>query len=154
MSKFDDLIQQARDAGVDESWLEQLQDASPLRKDNRELEEKLGKAIEREGKYRGAALRGQFNRLGIKIKPDALNIPGELDATDDDAVQAWAVDMGLAEPPPPTVPPTEVDAHRKIDEATRGTTPPTPPDARDEILSSTNEEEFWAKARAAGMVSD
>lgn len=157
-STFDDLMQEARDAGVDDAWLERVQAAtaaSPLRKERDELKAALQEATEKATKFGAAALNAQFAALGIKVKPDALRLPDDLDPLDTEKVREWAVGMGLADPPPPAVPPEEQAAHQRLAEAAAagGVAPPATA-ARDEIMSATSADEFWAKARAAGQVID
>lgn len=153
-NKFEDLLQEAEDAGVDPDWLERLRAASegsPLRKEKKELETQLQGAIDDRNKFRSFALQSQFKELGVTVKPDVLNIPTDLDPLDSDGVREWAVSMGLAEPPPPATPPEEQDAHQRLVDAAAGGQTPQARTARDEILSANSKEEFYAKARAAGL---
>lgn len=154
-STFDDLLQEARDAGVDADWLDRFEKASsgsPLRQEKKQLEAELQQRTDEAQRYRTFALTGQFEKLGVKVKPDALNIPGDLDPLDDEKVREWAVGMGLAEPPPPPTPPEVQDAHQRLVDTTTGGGTPVTQDARAEVLQATTREEFLAKGGAAGLV--
>lgn len=155
MSTFDDLLQEARDAGVDPDWLERFEKASagsPLRQEKKQLETQLQEITSQAQRYRTAALGSQFQQLGIKVKPDALNIPTDLDPLDNEAVQTWAVGMGLADPPPPPVPTEDQQGHQALVDASAGATGTPRHDARASALEAQTEEEFWARARAGGFV--
>lgn len=154
-NKFEDLLEEALDAGVDPEWVERVRaasDGSPLRQEKKQLEQQLKEATENATRYRTAALSGVFSQLGVKVKPDALNIPPDLDPLDAEKVREWAEGMGLAEPAPPATPPEEQDAHQRLVDAAAGGATPQAQTARDEVLSATTKEEFLAKARAAGFV--
>lgn len=151
---FETLMQEARDAGVDPQWIERVEQASagsPLRKEKDQLAEQLKSATEQANRYRGAALNTQFTNLGIKVKPDALKIPDDLDPLDDEGVRNWAVGMGLAEPAPPAVPTDEQQAHRQLVDASAGAAGTPRHDARQSVLDADTPEEFWARSRAAGF---
>jgi len=156
---FDDLMAEAADAGVDSEWIDKVKKASagsPLRQEL-ESERAARKALEENAaKYRDAALNSQFAQLGIKVKPDALKVPEDLDPLDGDKVRDWAVTMGLAEAPQ-AVTPQEQAAHERIANASAGADAGSPSSARDEVLQAATPEEFFAKAqayeRARGAVS-
>lgn len=154
MSSFDDLLQEARDAGVDSDWLERFEKASagsPLRQEKKALQDQLEQATTQAQRYRSFALTGQFEKLGVKVKPDALNIPTDLDPLDDEKVRDWAVGMGLAEPPPPSVSAQDQQGHQALVDASAGATGTPRFDARQSVLEAQTEEEFWARARAGGF---
>lgn len=150
---FEDLMNEAADAGVDADWIDRVKKASsgsPLRKELEDERQARIQAAENAAKYRDAALNSQFAQLGIKVKPDALKVPEDLDPLDGDKVRDWAVGMGLSEAPQ-AVTPQEQAAHERIANASDGASPTTPSTARDEILQAANAEEFFAKAKAAGV---
>ena len=157
MSAFDELMDEARDAGVDPDWIERVTKASagsPLRKERDEAKAALEQAITEANRYRTATLNSQFKELGIKAKPDALNIPADLDPLDTEKVRGWAVEMGLADPPPPPTPADEQREHQMMAAASSGAIPPAAHDARAQILAAETEDEFWARAMAAGQARE
>lgn len=161
MSAFDDLLDEARQAGVQEDWITRVKaasDGSPLRKERDEWKQKAETHAEKAARYEKAAI-GQFLAgNGFKGKPDALNIPADLDPLDQTALTTWAVDMGLIEPPAPSTEDQQtqanLEAHGRVDAASAGTGTPGPKDeARQKALSAATEAEFWAAAKEAGFVS-
>lgn len=155
MPKFEDLIAEAREAGVDADWIANLEaayDASPLRKELKETKETLQAAIDRANRLEQSALSGTFKELGIKAKPTAFNLPQDLDKTDVEAVKAWAVDQGLIDPPPPPASDGDLAAMERIAQA--GTGSVGAPDAAAALLDpNLSEDEFWQRAEASGLAS-
>lgn len=157
MPKFEDLIAEMEEAGVDPAFIERTREtfeASPLRKELREAKDAAQAAIDRATKAESVALTGTFKELGITAKPTAFALPENLDRTDRDAVQAWAVEQGLIEPPAPAVPGEQLDAMDRIAAASTGAgAVSADPTAR--VLSASSAEEFWAEAEAVpGLVAN
>ena len=123
-NRFDALLEEMENEGVlDPDWIERLREASagsPLRKE-RDAAETKARQLEEENRALKSKLGNQvFTEVGIKVKPDLLNLPEDLDITDTEAVRAWAVDQGLAERRP-DVDPDEMDEHTTINNASGGT---------------------------------
>lgn len=162
MSAFDDLLEEARLAGVQDDWLDRLRkasDGSPLRQENKTLKEQYEQATQEVQRYRKATI-GQFLAAqGFQGKPDALNIPADIDPLDQQKVQEWAVDMGLIAPPPPSTEEeqrqAELQAHERVDNAAAGAQPiPAGQNAaREKALSAATPAEFWRLAAEAGAVN-
>lgn len=94
---FDDWLADLAERGLDPEDVEtgrQLMAASPIRKERDEWKTKAES-------FRAAALRSTFKDVGIKLSPDVLRIPDDLDP-DVDKVREWAVKGGLIEAPAPT----------------------------------------------------
>lgn len=143
-NSFEDLLAEAEEVGVDPDLIERLRAASaasPLRAEKKQAEERAAAALERAIKAENAALTSTFEKLGIKAKPSAFNLPEDLDRTDFDAVQGWAVEQGLAEPPKADVPVEHLDAEDRIHAATAGAG--GAPSVIDRALATDNEDEFW-----------
>lgn len=70
-----------------------------------------------------------------------------------DSIRATAQDLGFVAPPAPEVPDEEVAAHQRIAAASSGAGAATP-DPLAGVLDAANEQEFWAKAEAAGIVGN
>lgn len=155
-AKFEDLIAEMEEAGVDPAFIDRAKeafDASPLRKELKDAKAAEAAAIERASKAENGVLGGHFEALGIKAKPTAFNLPADLDRTDRDAVQAWAVDQGLIEPPQPKVQDQTLDAMDRINDASNGAGQSALTDQAMAALQAGNEAEFWAQADAAGLTT-
>lgn len=159
MSAFDDLLNEARDAGVQESWIERIKaasDGSPLRQENKTLKDENSVLKGENGKYRQGALGSTLNTLGFQGNPEALRVPDDLDPFDRKAVTEWAVGMQLVPQPEPSAEErqqaAELAAHDRIAAATTGATNQTPDDARRaEVLAAKTPEEFERLARLNGF---
>jgi len=145
---FDDLLQELADAGVQDDYIERLRAASagsPLRKERDEARQQAEQALADANRFKTAALRSVFKDIGVAVKPDALNIPPDLDPLDADKVREWAVGMGLAEPPPPATPDEELAAHQRVADASGGSGTPAPnPDLASRIKAAKSPEEVMA----------
>lgn len=108
----DQALQLLRDAEVDPDILEAL-DASALRGELREAREQAKTAGERASKLRTSALRGQFEKHGVKLNPKALSIPDDLDEDDADAIKNWLVEAGALEAEP-AVPAEVFEAQERV----------------------------------------
>lgn len=152
MPKFEELLAELEERGMDAEDVGRLKEAfeaTPLRQELKQTKAEAQAAMERATKAEQAALRSSFEKLGIKAKPEALAIPDTVDRLDHDAVQAWAVEVGLAEPSKPDVPAEELDALDRIAESGVGASGAVTPS--DRLLSAPSEEEFWAEAERAGV---
>lgn len=151
--KYEEILQELEDAGVSSNHIAELQrfNGSALRQERDQAKKDAEDAVTQAQRYRSFALTGQFEKLGVKVKPDALNIPTDLDPLDDEKVRDWAVGMGLAEPPPPAVPAEDQQGHQALVDASAGATGTPRHDARQSVLEAGSEEEFWARARAGGF---
>lgn len=153
-NNFDDLLEEAAEAGVDPDLIDRFRaasEASPLRKELRETKAQVEAAIERAQKAEQVALATQFKELGIKAKPTAFKLPDDLDVTDSTALQTWAVDQGLIDPPAPKVPDEDLDTLDRIANASNGASGTVDP--ADAVINAPSEEEFWRQAEQAGVTS-
>lgn len=153
-NNFEDLLEEAAEAGVDPELIDRFRaasEASPLRKEVRDLRTQLESTIERAQKAEQAALSTHFKELGIKAKPSAFKLPDDLDVTDSEALQTWAVDQGLIDPPAPKVPGEHLDALDRIANASNGATGQVDP--ADAVIAADSAEEFWHQAEQAGLTS-
>lgn len=125
---FDVLVDELADAGLDESYIDRLKkwSGSPLRKERNEALQKVTALEERLAKAEAKTLESTFSNLGITVKPSALRLPDDLDVLDEDKVREWAVEQGLAEPPPPDTPEEEAEAHERVVAAGAGAAGTTP----------------------------
>lgn len=102
---FEDLLTEMADAGVVPEFIERLRQAtagSPLRKEIADLTKERDDLLGTVGRYRNDSLKAKFETFGIKVSPDALRVPDDLDPLDAKKVEEWAVGMGLMEPLPPS----------------------------------------------------
>lgn len=156
------LKRDMQDAGITDDFISRVEAAnaaSPLRKELGEWKQKAETHAEKAARYERATI-GQFLASnGFKGKPDALNIPSDLDPLDQTALQSWAVDMGLIDPPEPSDEDrqrqAEQEAHARVDGASAGTTTAGPRDeARQKALAAQTEDQFWAAAQEAGLATN
>jgi hypothetical protein len=96
--KPDEALQLLRDAEVDPEVITALE-GSTLRKEITDLTKERDGLLLQVGKHRDSTLAAKFEALGIKVKPDALKIPDDLDPLDHTKVTEWAVGMGLIDQP-------------------------------------------------------
>lgn len=151
---FEELLDEAADAGVDPDLIDRFRaasEASPLRKEVKELRTQVEQATARAQKAESAALSQHFKELGIKAKPSAFKLPDDLDVTDTEALQTWAVDQGLIDPPEPKVSAEHLDALDRVAEASAGSTGRVDP--TDAVIAAENPEEFWQQAEQAGLTA-
>ena len=159
MSAFDDLLQEARDAGVQESWIERIKAASagsPLRKELDDWKSKAETLASENGKYRQSALGTTLHTLGFTGNPEALRVPDDLDPFDKSKVTEWAVGMQLVPQPEPSPEDqqraADLAAHARMAGAATGAGQQTPEDAkRAEVLAAKTPEEFERLARLNGF---
>lgn len=154
--KFEDLIAEMEDGGVDPTFIERAKEAfaaSPLRQELREAKAEAAAAIERAAKAETGVLGGHFEALGIKAKPTAFALPADLDRLDRDAVASWAVDQGLIDPPQPKVADDTLDAQDRIADAAVGAGASALTDQQHAVLAAGSEAEFWSQAEAAGLTA-
>ena len=71
-----------------------------------------------------------------------------------DALKATAIDLGWVQPPEPEVPDAEREAHARMEGVATGASSATAHDPVADALSAGSEDEFWAKAQAAGLVAE
>ena len=143
--KFEDILAEMREQGLDESYADELSkawQASPLR-------QAAETAAERARKAETALLRSTFKELGISVKPDHLRLPDDLDPTDSDRIKAFAVDAGLLTPDPePTPDPAvtaDLQAQQRITAATAGAGEVNPDaDFQEALNQARNEREVMA----------
>lgn len=149
--RFSDLFEEARDSGkVDETWLERFQttfEASPLRQEIKATKDENKTLREQSKTLRTGLLKDRFSTLGIKISPDVLNIPDDLNPADPEGVKTWAVSMGLVEDAPTTDPATRA-THDRIANASNEGGNTQIPSLEDLDPTKMSEDEFYRKAAA------
>lgn len=156
--KFEELLEEMREAGLDESYISDLENAwkaSPIRAERDEARAQAQAALDEANRYRSVVAASRFRDLGIRIKPDALRTPEDLDWTDEDKVRSWAQDSGLIDPAPPAgdnISDEERQAHERINESMHGAIPPgVREDVTAQIAAAQSPEEVMALVRAAGL---
>ena len=129
--------------------LEKQFDASPLRSENKELKRKAQEALEKAERLNAYALQAAFEKIGLKVKPDALRLPDDLDPTDTPALTAWATEKGFIEAKPET-PIEEQKAHEQMSQAVAGGEVTGKEDWTDLISKANTQEEVLELVRKAG----
>lgn len=123
MTKFDDTIAALKERyGISEDDAETLKDASSLRQELEDERTKRKTAEGDAGKLRTAALKAQFAKHDVGLNPAHLNIPANLDVTDDEQVKDWLVEAGAVKPEPP-VSDGEFEQHERVAAAGDGAGP-------------------------------
>lgn len=133
--------------------LERQFEASPLRSENKELKRQAKEAADKAQRLHNYALSAAFKEVGLKVKPDVLKLPEDLDPTDTQALSAWATEAGFIESKPDT-PAQEQQAHEAIQQAVAGgevVTASGSMDLVDEINKASSPEEVMAIASRAGL---
>lgn len=145
--KYDEFIKAMKESGeVPERWVEGVEQtfsASTLRNELKETRDKYRETMEQNQTLRDGVLRDRFQKLGISISPKALNIPSDLDPTDEDKVSAWAQEMELI----PKVETTDKETrqvHDRIAAASNEGGNSSIPSTSD--IQNLSEEEFWKVA--------
>lgn len=108
----DEALQLMADAGVDPDMIEAVS-GTALRSELKEADRRATAAEERASKLRTSALRGQFEKHGVKLNPKALSIPDDLDEDDADAIKNWLVEAGALEAEP-AVPAEVFEAQERV----------------------------------------
>lgn len=147
--KFKQLFEEARANGVDPDWVDRFEtsfEASGLRKDLNTTKEENRALRETAKSLRTGLLKDRFTKFGITVSPDILNIPEDLNPTDEDTVKDWAVNMGLLANTPST-PEPERATHDKIAAASNEGGQPSISLA-DLDPTKLSEDEFYEKALA------
>lgn len=145
--KYDEFIKAMRESGeVPDQWVDGVEktfQASTLRNELKETKEQYRNILQQNETYRNGILRDRFKALGIGISPKALNIPADLDPTDEDKVSAWAQEMELI-PKVETTEPSERAVHDRIAAASNEGGNSSIPSTSD--IQNLSEEEFWKVA--------
>lgn len=146
--KFKQLFEEARNSGVDSEWVDRFEntfEASGLRKDNVTIKEENRLLRETATKLKSGLLKDRFEKIGITISPNVLNIPDDLDPSDPEKVQSWAEEMGLVTKQE-TTPPVERATHDRIAAASNEGNVTSIPSNAD--IQTMGEDEFWKQAAA------
>lgn len=154
--KFEDLIAEMEDAGVDSAVIDKAKEAfaaSPLRKELADSKAEVAAAIERATKAETGLLSSTFKELGITAKPTAFNLPADLDRMDPEAVRGWAVDQGLIEPPQANVDEQTLDTLDRVHAASIGAGATATDPTAALVDGNLSREEFYATAKAHGLAS-
>lgn len=155
--KFEDLIAEMEEAGVDPAFIDKAKEAfaaSPLRKELADTKAEVAAAIERAQKAESGLLTTTFKELGITAKPTAFNLPDDLDRLDPEAVRGWAVDQGLIAAPEANATDENLDALDRIAAASVGAGASSAADPGAALLNpNLSRDEFYAQAKATGFAS-
>lgn len=150
--KFEEIVAEMTQQGLDESYVSELSEAwsaSPIRKERDAI------AAERDA-LRDAVLNTKFEKFGVKVKPQALVRPADLDITDDDKVKGWLTDLGVIDQAPAADAAVDADlaAQGRIDTATAGAGSPAPNATfHEDIAKAQSPEEVMAILERNGMTS-
>lgn len=145
--KYTKFIEDAQASGeIPEEWIDRIKDtyeASGLRNDYRTERERATALEAQLATLRNGLLVDRFKAMGIPGSPTAYSLPADLDPTDPEKLETWAVDMGLVQRQSTTTPELRSTHDRIAAASNEGSEPAAPP-----ITGNESEEEFWAKAQA------
>lgn len=150
MDKYTQFLEDAKKSGeISDEWLERIQstyEASGLRNDIRSERERADKLQTSLRTLHTSLLTDKFKEMGIPGKPSAYSLPDDIDPTNPESIQTWAVDQGLIQPVT-TTESSERAAHDRI--ANASTDGPTPTISLDGLdPNKLTEDEFYAYAEA------
>lgn len=150
MDKYTQFLEDAKASGeIPDSWLQRIQDtyeASGLRNEVRSERERADNLQTSLRTLQTSLLTDKFKEMGIPGKPSAYSLPDDIDPTNVESIQTWAVDQGLIQPVT-TTPPAERAAHDRI--ANASTDGPTPTISLDDLdPTKLSEDEFYRRAEA------
>lgn len=117
--ELETVLGELEDSGVEADVTDRIKglfSASPIRKERDDYKERATKFEDDSKKYRGLILKEAFDKRSIKIAPEHLKLPENLDPTNDQEFDTWAVAAGLVEAPQTP----ELDAMKRIEDAGKG----------------------------------
>lgn len=150
MDKYTQFLEDARKSGqIPDEWIQRIEDtyeASGLRNDVKTHQEKVKQLEEKYRVLQTGLLTDKFKEMGIPGKPTAYSLPDDIDPTNPESIQTWAVDQGLIQPPQTTDNDTRAVHDRIAAASTDGAGPTISLDDLDPRKLS--EDEFYEKAAA------
>lgn len=155
--KFEEILSEMTELGLSDEVVDELTQAwaaSPLRKERDEAVKNAEAALEQAKRYQQVVAGQRFKDLGIKIRPEALRTPDDLDWADDAKVREWATTAGLIEGPSAPEPGDEAAAaHDRIAAASSGATaaPSKDDDFQARLAQAKNADEVMALVQSAGL---
>lgn len=156
LGSFDDLV-----AGLDlpEDQKKALLDASRVRAEAKEAEERAAAATAENAALREAVLKDRWKAIGAVGDPTNLRLPDDVKVTDEDALREFA-DKGGFLVKKPDAPAGDLDAYQRISSASTGAGSAEPGDAMSRILAETdpskglNVDQFFEKVASFGLLSN
>lgn len=119
-----DLLDELKEAGLDDDWIDRIRDwnaASPLRKAAKSAEDRAREAEEKYARLHKVAINAAFKEAGIRVNPALLSLPDDLDITDQQAFNKWAIDNGLRDSNSTNVEnEQELRSHEEVNEIAAG----------------------------------
>lgn len=152
---FEALIGELREAGLDDDYIDRLERAtaaSPIRKERDAFKAQAEQALAEAKRYQQVVAGQRFKEFGIKVRPEHLRTPDDLDWADESKVKEWATGAGLIEPPDPNATTPEVDGHSRVVDAALGAAANAGrPDMHEALANAKSEAEIMALLRGAGV---
>lgn len=120
-NKFEDLLKELADEGsIDKEAFDRITEASkgsPLRRERDDAVRRAETAEAQAKTYRDGAIKAQLAKHELKLNPAALNLPDDLDVTDDKAMRDWLVTAGAIEDTEKAEIDAELEQHEHTAEA-------------------------------------
>lgn len=152
--KMEDILDELEAEGADAlaGELRTAWDASPLRRSNEEFKAQAEAALAEAKRYQQVVAGQRFKEFGIKVRPEHLRTPDDLDWADESKVKEWATSAGLIEVPDPNATTPEVDGHARVVDAALGAAANAGrPDMHEALANAKSEAEVMALLRGAGV---
>lgn len=148
MDKYTQFLDDAKTSGeIPDEWIKRIEDtyeASGLRNDVRTERERANQLEEKYRTLQVGLLTDKFKEMGIPGKPSAYSLPDDIDPTNPESIQTWAVEMGLIQAPT-TTEPVERAVHDRI--ASASTDGPALTTSLDDLdPTKLSEDEFYRRA--------
>jgi hypothetical protein len=100
-NRFDDVLTELAESGdITADALDRIKEASsgsPLRKERDEAIRRAEAAEQQAKTFRGGTIKAQLAKHDLKLNPDRLNVPDDLDVTDEKAFKEFLIDLGAIE---------------------------------------------------------
>jgi hypothetical protein len=150
MDKYTQFLEDAKKSGeIPDEWIKRIEDtyeASGLRNDVRTERERAQKLETDLRSLRIGLLTDKFKEMGIPGKPTAYSLPDDMDPTNIESIQSWAVEQGLITPPQTTEPASR-EVHDRISQASNEGGNSSIPSSEELDPRKMSETEFYEHAR-------
>jgi len=121
-----DLLEELEESGLDPNIIERLRawnDASPIRKQAKTATQRAQDLEAENATLRKAVMATTFEKVGLKVNPEFLNLPPDLPIHDPEAVRTWAQTAGFISTEPSETP-ENLAAHDRMTDTANGAPPP------------------------------
>lgn len=121
-----DLLEELEESGMDPGIIERIRawnDASPIRKQAKSATKQAEELAAENATLRKTVMATTFEKVGLTVNPDYLNLPADLAIHDPEAVRTWAQTAGFISTSPSETP-ENLAAHDRMTDTANGAPPP------------------------------